>query len=110
MEYFVHKSRNTASVAHNPRKITPANGQTKITSHWWGVRFYISHSLMNTINDYGTFVAALMALGGLALTILIPISAALYLSLATFKLFDKGKGIILTKYGWVGPIIPSTQK
>ncbi len=48
-------------------------------------------------------------MGGLAATLLVPLSPALILSITALKLLDKGKGVIITMYAYLPPPIPSTQ-
>lgn len=48
-------------------------------------------------------------MGGLAATLLVPLSPTLILSIAALKLLDKGRGIIITMYAYLPPPIPSTQ-
>ncbi len=43
MKKFVDKTRDYAVALYEQAKATKPGGVTKITAHWWGVRFYISH-------------------------------------------------------------------
>lgn len=85
---------------------TAAGGVTKLDMHWWGCRLYISHKLLSESSDIGSLAAAISAICGPTGA---AIAASLGITIALLKIIDRGNGIILTKYGWIAPIIPIPQ-
>ena len=69
----------------------------------------MSHTVIESIIDVGSLISAFAGLGALAATVITPIAPVLALEIAAFKLMDQGKGLIFTRYGWIGPIIPTPQ-
>jgi hypothetical protein len=81
-------------------------GVTKFVVKWWGCRLYISHSILQDSSDIGSLVAAVSAVCGPTGA---AIAAAMGITIALLKVIDRGNGIVLTKYAWIGPIIPTRQ-
>ena len=64
---------------------------------------------MTIVYETGDFAVAIAAVGGIISKTLAAFAAILNLQIKVYKMFDKGRGIILTRYGWVGPFVPSSQ-
>ena len=81
-------------------------GVTKWKVNWWGPQLFISHSVLAVSLDLVALAAAVARYCG-------PVAAAFAtasgIAVAVLRIMDRGNGIILTKFMWVGPVIPTPQ-
>lgn len=107
IQKFVRELKTASKEAKKvlARAIT-RGGITKFKAYWWGCRLYVSHSVLEDATDIGSLVAAISAICGPTGAAL---AAAMGIAIALLKIIDRGNGIILTRYGWVGPVIPTRQ-
>ena len=82
-------------------------GCTKLVAHWWGCELYISHSVLEECADPGVLIGALVAICHGSKGIITLICTAVALEVLRF--IDQGNGVIVRKYGWIGPPIPFRQ-
>lgn len=87
-------------------------GKTKfVVLKKWGIpygdRLYISHDIMNNVQDIGALITAITAACGPEAAALV---AGLAIGLAALKLLDRGNGIMITQCPpGVGPCVPTPQ-
>lgn len=118
IERFVDKVKIASQELDEPSFVAAAanqkGGVTKFRAYWWGPRLYISHDLLSTSGDAASLVSAVTgvlstagAIASAGVTVLL--SGVALIGFQALKLLDKGNGVMLSKYGWIGPIIPASQ-